>query len=238
MTESPKQALNVVCLASYFKGNEFMRECKRRAARVFLITKEKLLEEDWARESLDEVLAVPDDAGAEMFIHAASHLARQMKIDRIIALEEYDVVTAGLMREHFCMPGMKSTTARLFRDKLSMRVAARQAGILVPGFVHALNYQEVGEYMSRVPPPWVLKPRADVSAVGIQKAHETEEVWRALEMLEKRERLRERPSFYLLERYIPGDVYHVDAVVEGGRAVFAGANRYGRPPMNVAHEGG
>ncbi len=36
----------------------------------------------------------------------------------------------------------------------------------------------------------------------------------------------------------PGEVFHVDSMVDNGRVVFAGANRYGRPPMEVAHRGG
>jgi biotin carboxylase len=47
----------------------------------------------------------------------------------------------------------------------------------------------------------------------------------------------ERPE-YLLEQFIPGDVYHVDSLVFDRRVVFAAASRYGTPPMAVAHEGG
>jgi biotin carboxylase len=133
---------------------------------------------------------------------------------------------------------MQSTTARTFRDKLSMRLRAHDAGILVPEFVHVLNYDEIGDYMKRVPPPWVLKPRSDVSAVGIKKLFDPEQVWRAIDELDARERLRERSSYYLLERFVPGDVFHVDSLVAGGKVVFAGVNAYGRPPMDVAHQGG
>ena len=238
MAESRSDSLHVVCLASYFKGNEFIRECKRLGCRVTLVTREKLLQEDWARASLDDIVSVPNDASPDLFIHTVSQLARPRKIDRLIALEEYDVITAGLIREHMCLPGMNSSTARVFRDKLTMRVRADQAGIPVPNFVHVLNYDEIGAYMHRVPPPWVLKPRSDVSAVGIKKLQNSEEAWRAIDALDERELLRERSSYYLLERYVPGDVYHVDSLVEGGKVVFAGANRYGRPPMDVAHQGG
>jgi biotin carboxylase len=50
--------------------------------------------------------------------------------------------------------------------------------------------------------------------------------------------LTERSSYYLLERFIPGEVFHVDSLVEDGRILFAGVNRYWRPPMEVAHQGG
>jgi biotin carboxylase len=92
--------------------------------------------------------------------------------------------------------------------------------------------------MSRVAPPWVLKPRADVSAMGIKKLSESEQVWRAIDVLDARESLGERSSFYLLERFVAGDVFHVDSLVEEGEVVFSWASCYGRPPMEVAHEGG
>ena len=50
--------------------------------------------------------------------------------------------------------------------------------------------------------------------------------------------LRERASYYLLARFIPGEVFHVDSITEGSKVRFAGVNRYGRPPMEVAHHGG
>ena len=53
-----------------------------------------------------------------------------------------------------------------------------------------------------------------------------------------RENLRERASYYLLAQFIPGEVFHVDSIVDDGRVQFVGANRYGRPPLEVAHGGG
>lgn len=238
MNESQQSARTVICLASYFKGVEFLRECKQLGFRVVLVTKERLLQDDWPRESLDDIVAVPDDASPEVFVHVVSELARAHPLYRLVALEEYDVITAGLIREHLCLPGMTSAEARIFRDKLTMRTHAQQAGIRVPDFVHVLNYDRLREFMQRVPPPWVLKPRADVSAMGIRKLHDSEQVWRAIDELDARERLGERSSYYLLERFVPGEVFHVDSGIVEGKVVFAGVNRYGRPPMEVAHGGG
>jgi hypothetical protein len=238
MTEAQTRTQTFVCLASYFKGAEFIRECKRQNCRVILVTREKFLHEDWPRESLDDIIALPDDASPELYVYAVSQIARPQKIDRIVALEEFDVVTAGLIREHLSIDGLTSTTARIFRDKLSMRVQAHRAGIRVPDFVHVLNYDELRAFMSSVPPPWVLKPRSDVSAVGIKKLEDSEQVWRAIDTLDERDKLRERSPYYLLERFVAGDVFHVDSLVKGGKVIFAGANLYGRPPMDVAHQGG
>ena len=238
MSQSEKRPLNIICLATYFKGSDFIHECKAHGCRVILITKEKMLKEEWPRESLDELIAVPNDAGPALFIDLLAFLARNTKIDRIVALEEFDVVTAALMREHLCLPGLSSSGAKIFRDKLSMAVHSQRAGINVPEFVPLVNADEVDDYMKRVPGPWVIKPRSDVSAIGIRKVSEPQEVWRAIDEMNERENLRERASYYVLARFIPGEVFHVDSVVNEGKVVFAGTNQYGRPPMQVAHHGG
>ena len=238
MSQTSNRPLNIVCLATYFKGADFIRECKAHGCNVVLITKEKMLREDWPRESLDDLIAVPNDAGPPLFIDLLAFLARKAKIDRVVALEEFDVVTAALMREHLCLPGLSSSGAKVFRDKLSMAVHSQRAGINVPDFVPLVNADEVREFMERVPGPWIIKPRSDVSAIGIRKVNEPDEVWSAIEEMNGRENLRERASYYLLARFIPGEVFHVDSVVNDGKVVFTGANQYGRPPMQVAHQGG
>src|SRR4029079_9570829 len=230
--------LNIVCLATYFKGADFIQECKAHGCHVILVTKEKMLREDWPRESLDDLIAVPNDAGPALFIDLLAFLARNRKIDRVVALEEFDVVTAALMREHLCLPGLSSSGAKVFRDKLSMAVHAQRAGIYVPDFVPLVNAEDVDEFMQRVPGPWVIKPRSDVSAIGISKVSEPEEVRRAISEMNERENLRERASYYVLARFIPGEVFHVDSIVNDGKVLFAGTNQYGRPPMQVAHQGG
>jgi hypothetical protein len=238
MPETQNRPLNIICLATYFKGADFIRECKAHGCRVVLVTKEKVLREDWPRESLDDLIAVPNDAGPPLFIDLLAFLARKMKIDRVVALEEFDVVTAGLMREHLCLPGLSSSGAKVFRDKLSMAVHSQRAGIDVPDFVPLVNIEEVDEFMQRVPEPWVIKPRSDVSAIGIRKVSEPEEVRRAMHEMNERENLRERASYYVLARFVAGEVFHVDSVVNDGKVMFAGTNQYGRPPMQVAHQGG
>lgn len=238
MSESTARPPNVICLATYFKGGDFIRECKRQGCHVILITKEKMLDEDWPRDCLDDVIAVPNDAGPPLMIDLTAFIARKMKVDRVVALEEFDVMTAALIREHFCLPGMSSSSAKTFRDKYRMAEAARAGGIVLPEFVPLINGDEVGAFMERVPPPWIIKPRSDVSAIGIRKVADPGEVWRITGEMNERENLRERASYYVLAQFIAGEVFHVDSIVSGGRVVFAGANRYGRPPLEVAHGGG
>jgi biotin carboxylase len=130
------------------------------------------------------------------------------------------------------VPGMGATTAHYFHDKLAMRIQAVEAGIAVPEFVHILNHRRVGEFMESVPGPWVLKPRSMAGAIGIKKIHHAGELWPMLESLG------DLQSHYLLERFVPGDIFHVDTIVYEKEVRFAIASGYGRPPMEVAHTGG
>ena len=232
--KSPARQLTVLCLASYYKGTDFIRECHRQGCRTLLLTSHSLEHEDWPRESIDEIFYMPDvqkQWKLEDALLGVSYMARNENIDRLVALDDFDVETAATLREHLRIPGMGDSTARYFRDKLAMRTKARDEGLEVPDFIHVLNYARLGEFMERVPPPWVLKPRSMAGSMGIKKIRSADELWASLELLG------DQQSFYLLEQYIPGDIYHVDAISYERQLLFSIASRYGRPPMDVSQEG-
>ena len=62
MAEGQANPLNIICFATFFKGSDFIRECKKRGSNVILITKEKMLDEEWPRDLLADLFAVPNDA--------------------------------------------------------------------------------------------------------------------------------------------------------------------------------
>jgi len=224
--------LTFLCITTYEKGQEFMRECKRQGCRVLLLTAEKLRDADWPRESLDDTFYLPSEISLADIVKAVTHLARSHKLDRIVALDEYDMETAATLREHLRIPGMGLTTMRYFRDKLAMRMRALDRNVRVPDFVPVVNHADIRYYMEHVAGPWVLKPRQEASAIGIKKVHAPEELWPLLD------ELGDKQSGYLLEKFVPGEVYHVDSVVSEGDVAFANVSKYGRPPMNVAQGGG
>jgi biotin carboxylase len=130
------------------------------------------------------------------------------------------------------IPGMGLTTMRYFRDKLAMRMKAMECGIRVPDFIPILNHDDIRYYLDHVPGPWVLKPRSEASAIGIKKVESAESLWPLLESLG------DKQSSFLLEKFVPGEVYHVDSVVSEKEVVFCSVSRYGKPPMSVSHQGG
>ena len=226
----------VLCLASYEKGHDFLRECRRQGWQVLLLTSLSLQNKaKWPLESVDEIFYMPDECNVwdrPQTLKAVSYLARTRDIERIVALDDFDVEVAAMLREHLRVSGLGDSAVRYFRDKLAMRTRARESDIAVPDFVGILNYDQIRAFLDSVPGPWVLKPRSMAGALGIKKISGPEELWPILESLG------DAQSNYLLERWIAGGVCHVDSIVSNGSVVFAIASQYGRPPMETSHEGG
>ena len=222
----------ILCIASYEKGQDFMRQVAELGVRPTLLTVDKLVDADWPREALEDLVTMPAGLTVEQILNTVSWMARTRRFDRVVALDEFDLETAAQIREHMRIRGMGVTASAYYRDKLAMRIGAQESGFLVPEFCRVLNYDELRAYMDHVPGPWLLKPRAEASALGIRKIEEPEQLWRALD------ELGDRQSRFLLEQFVPGDIFHVDSIVSEGKVVFATAHQYGKPPMQVMHEGG
>src|SRR3981081_3507621 len=106
------------------------------------------------------MVSIPPDLPLQYLILAVSYTARFQPIDRVAALDEFDMENVAALREHLRLPGMGLTATRYFRDKLAMRAQARETGILGPPFIQVLNYEALGKFRETVPPPWLLKPRS------------------------------------------------------------------------------
>jgi biotin carboxylase len=224
--------LTILCIATYFKGEPFLRECRRRGCRVLLLTSDALAGAAWPREAVDDVYSIPREAADAEIRRRVDAIARKNPIDRIAALDDFDVEMAAMLREHLQVPGLGRTIASQFRDKLAMRIKAQSLRIPVPEFSPVFNDQAVDDWTRRVRAPWVLKPRSSAAAIGIKTIGDREELWRALDAAG------DQRSNRVLEQFVVGDVYHVDSVIWRGRVVFAIPFKYGRPPMEIAHQGG
>jgi hypothetical protein len=232
MVESAERRPEILCISTYEKGQAFLSEAARRGCAVTLLTVDQLRDGDWPREVLAGFYTMPEKLTAQQALVHVTRLMKDTKFERIVALDEFDLETAGLAREHLRLPGMGETATRYFRDKLAMRDGARRAGVAVPEFSSVANHHALWKFMQRTGGPWLLKPRWSASAIGIQKIEKEGDVWPHLE------RLGDEASHHLLESFVPGDIYHVEGVSWEGEVLFAGAHKYGKPPMQTMHQGG
>jgi len=229
--------LTFLCISNYFKGLDFLQACHDANCKVYLITSKKTEQDPWPREHLEDIFYMEDQGeqgtwDMDALTRGTAYFLRQVKVDRLVALDDFDVEKAAHLREEFRIPGMGTTTGRYFRDKLAMRVKAKEEGIPVPGFSSVFNDEDINTFIAEYPGPWVVKPRSEASASGIQKVHTGEELWKVIhELGDERQR-------YLVEQFKPGDVYHVDALTLDGKVLFSRVSRYLSTPMEVAHGGG
>lgn len=224
--------VTILCLASYFKGESFLKAAKQMGCRVLLVTREKLRHEAWPHQAIDDIFYMPQLNAQPDILHAIGYLMRQEAIDRIVALDDYDVLTAAALREHFRLPGMGESVSRHFRDKLAMRQKATDEQFRVPPFTAVFNHPRLAQWLQQTAVPWMLKPRMEAGAMGIKQLHTADELWHWLHQLG------DQSAYFLLEQFIPGQVFHVDSIVWQGKVQFAVAHGYLQPPIDVAHQGG
>jgi len=224
-------SLNFLCVSTFYKGVDFLKRCKAEGNNVYLLTRKKLEHEQWPWDAIDDVFYI-EEWNQHDVTKGIAYKFRSIKFDRFVALDDFDVEKVALLREHFRMPGMGRTTSHHFRDKLAMRVKAKDAGINVPEFTALFHDRNINDYSDRVSPPWLLKPRLEASATGIKKIQSKDELWQIINGLGD-----ERDN-YLIEKFAPGDVYHVDGLNVDGKVIFSRVSKYLDTPFEVAHGGG
>ena len=231
-TSAPLHFLIVMAATHGLYAESFLRELKRQGHRVVVVTRAEALGYDWPRQYIDALYAVKNIFDADELRNAVTYLAREERIDRLVGPGEYDIELAARLREHLRVPGMGDSRSRYFRDKLAMRDRAQSGGVPVPRFGAAIHRPTIAQFLHAVPGPWVLKPRTEASSKGIQVLRDHEQVWRALDALG------DTAADHLIERFVPGDVFHVDGVVSRGQVLFAAPHRYGKPILRLHKEGG
>ena len=159
----------ILCVATYFKGDAFLRECHRLGATVLLLTSDSLTEAAWPRDAIAEIHTIPRTATEADIRRVVASVAQRHPIARVAALDDFDVEMGAMLREFLQLPGFGRTVASRFRDKLAMRTTAKKLGLAVPEFTGVFNDDEVNAWTGRVPPPWVLKPRSSAASTGIKK---------------------------------------------------------------------
>ena len=222
----------LLCISTYEKGQAFLVEAARLGCRVTLLTVHKLRDADWPKDALAGFETMPEELAPEAVLPYVARVARRRRFERVVPLDEFDLDTAALVREHLRLPGMNRSATRPFRDKLAMRGAAAEGGVAVPEFSGVANHDALWEFLQRTQGPWMLKPRESASAIGIHKFSDPSAVWPMLE------RLGDEASHHLVERFVSGEIYHVEGLSWEGELLFALGHKYGQPPFETMHSGG
>lgn len=227
---SPRSDRALLCVARKRAGRQFIQEALQLGCRVYVLTEDAEREAAWP-EGVSGVVTVWNMDDRHGALHVATELARRERLDRVVALLERDVEVAAAIRERLGIPGQPCWQANLFRDKLAMRLHALSCDVRVPYFAAAADRAAVGLMFDRVPAPYILKIRDGLGASNLTRLPDRESAWRAIDALGN------QAERYLVEQFVAGDVFHVDAVTQDGEPRFAIASRYGLPLLDVVQGG-
>ena len=98
------------CVSCEFKGSDFLIACKKAGNKVYLVTAKDTQDKPWPREYLDDIFFMEEvEHGSWNMDHFTAGLAffmRSNKVDKIVALDDFDVEECAELREQFRLPGM------------------------------------------------------------------------------------------------------------------------------------
>ncbi|MEZ4891934.1 MAG: hypothetical protein R2778_02835 [Saprospiraceae bacterium] len=199
-----------LCIASYFKGNDFLRSLKACGATVYLVTSQKHSDKAWAKEALDDIFYIQQDEENEWNMEEAATglawLMRSKRIDRIVATPNRRCGRRAL-REDFRIPGMGQTRPGIF--VINWPCALKQGmPASVPGFSSLFNDDMVNKFIQEFPGPWIISRRT--SPHRYEKVYSGEELWEHVHTLG------DKRHHFLVEQFKPGDVFHVDSLTVDG----------------------
>ncbi|MDR3724547.1 MAG: ATPase [Terracidiphilus sp.] len=209
-----------LCIAGCAGGHDFLRQCAELGVQPTLLTLDSLQDAGWPREAIEDLATMPAGLTREQVQNTVAWMARGRKFDRIVALDEGQLLTAAELREHMRIPGMGITTAGYYRDRLAMRISAQESGFAVPEFCRVLNYDDIREFMRRVPAPWMLRVRIPMLHEPPLRIRDPEELWSTFEQMG------DRQSHFLLEETMEGEMFTVESIVSECRVVFSVVHRH------------
>ena len=116
------------------------------------------------------------------------------------------------------LPGHSPEAARRATDKVLMREAFRRAGIPSPDFAEAGPRDDAAAIGNRIPGPWVVKPVDSMGARGVLRVDDAAGLKRALAAA----REYSRSGRALVETYMEGPEFSLDALMQNGRFIRCG----------------
>jgi biotin carboxylase len=158
------------------------------------------------------IVGVSPGAGAAEWVALARAIHAVDPIEAVGGLSETTQWAAALIARELGLPYASPEVVRYSRDKYAMREALRAAGLDDTPSRTVTDRAGVEAFAAEVGYPIVLKPRDGQGKIGFTKLTGRESIDAAL----ARFTLQAPDSEMLVERFLDGDEYSVEAFSEGG----------------------
>lgn len=153
----------------------------------------------------------------------AIELYEKYRYHTVIALKEVDILRAAKIRDWFHLQGQRTNSAEQYRDKVLMKEVAQSKGIPVAPFRRIHSSFDLIQFVQTYDFPVVIKPVFGRGSTGTfvleDKAAFTQFISKGI------------PLELAVEKFVEGEVYHVDGIVQEGEIVFISAAKYYDAPI-------
>lgn len=173
----------------------------------------------------DAWLPLPPEAspGAfDAFVAWAVALHRSTPIARVVAFAEQYVEAAARVNAMLGLGGITPDSATAARDKGVMRTRMHRAGIPVPPHAIVRSRDEFERAVARIGYPCVAKPARASASEGVVMLTAPAGLDAAFDECRSVEEVRLHGSAMLVEGYVAGPEYSVEAIALGGAAHVVG----------------
>ncbi|MCW2903867.1 MAG: hypothetical protein JWO67_6132 [Streptosporangiaceae bacterium] len=213
-------------------GRPYLRRAHERGMEVAVLDSAEGLA--WARDALGPRAKgyTTVGGGDEAWQDSASRALRDGPVDAIVAFSEAHVVTAAMLADELRLPGPGLRAALTSRNKLMQRELFARHGLPQPAFHLA---RDVGDALTWASGgyPLVAKPLSGMGSHDVQiVTHEPE--------LRSWCEEREAGVPFLVEEYVSGPEYSVEALIHRGDVVFWGITQKTTTPppycVELAHQ--
>ncbi|MCF6768378.1 ATP-grasp domain-containing protein [Thiotrichales bacterium 19S11-10] len=136
----------------------------------------------------------------------------------VINTSEANTFVASKIREYFDLSGMRSTIARRFTDKESMKKYVKNTEVKVPKSL-AIN-PSYSVMSSKIGNHFIIKPTEAAASYGVEKITSQIELDNYLSTYKPKE------YRYISEEFIHGTMYHCDIIISNGYNIFQACSEY------------
>lgn len=137
---------------------------------------------------------------------------------RILGLDEFDLIRLAHLREYLNIPGQGLLSATTYRDKLLMKKHLDYHNIAIPEYRELKSPIDLIEFIEEYKYPVIVKPRNLVSSMGIVLIRSESDLQKFLE--------NDFEKNMMVENYIEAKLYHIDGLVKDGELMFVWPSAY------------
>jgi len=208
----PKARVAILVSHSSYRAKAFLTASKRLGLDALVITDAQQASELLAPESVMSAPLEEPEHSVRLLGPVLSHKG----IEAVVGVDDSTLATASLLASSLgCLHVSPEAVAKT-RDKYLTRKTLRAAGLTQPRFAlaHPTSPSSLAKAVETVGLPCVLKPRSLSGSQGVIRADDLDQVHKAgLRIGAILERSGLEGQEILLESYVPGKEYAIDAIV-------------------------